>query len=265
MDHSNHSIEIQQYSLSKILWVWAAAAMPMGLLGWVVAPALAPNPQKPGFERVAVLTVGLIWQFILVMILLYRETRSLSWSVLRQRLWLNAPRSRQTGESRKRLWLWLVPIVLLTAVYEILVSGIFVKLWVLMLPFLAEPSGLELGNLVGTPQAKSQFVGAWWALALFFLSAVFNTVLGEELLFRGLLLPRMGNVFGRWDWLANGALFGLYHIHMPWSILRNAIGGILFYALPSRYFQSAWFGIVAHSGESIFFTILILGLVLGLA
>ena len=36
---------------------------------------------------------------------------------------------------------------------------------------------------------------------------VFNTVLGEELLFRGLLLPRMNGVFGRRDWLANGVLF----------------------------------------------------------
>jgi membrane protease YdiL (CAAX protease family) len=38
--------------------------------------------------------------------------------------------------------------------------------------------------------------------------AVFNTVLGEELLFRGLLLPRMNGVFGERDWLANGVLFG---------------------------------------------------------
>jgi len=32
-----------QYSLVKILGIWAAAAVPMGILGWVVAPALAPD------------------------------------------------------------------------------------------------------------------------------------------------------------------------------------------------------------------------------
>ena len=47
---------------------------------------------------------------------------------------------------------------------------------------------------------------------------VFNTVLGEELLFRGLLLPRMNGVFGRKDWLANGVLFAAYHLHVPWVI-----------------------------------------------
>jgi membrane protease YdiL (CAAX protease family) len=48
---------------------------------------------------------------------------------------------------------------------------------------------------------------------------VFNTVLGEELLFRGFLLPRMNGAFGRGDWLANGVLFAAYHLHMPWSML----------------------------------------------
>ena len=50
------------------------------------------------------------------------------------------------------------------------------------------------------------------------LFAAFNTVLGEELLFRGLLLPRMRGVFGRYDWVANGVLFACYHLHTPWVI-----------------------------------------------
>ena len=33
----------EQYSLARILGIWAAAAVPMGILGWVVAPALAPD------------------------------------------------------------------------------------------------------------------------------------------------------------------------------------------------------------------------------
>ena len=51
------------------------------------------------------------------------------------------------------------------------------------------------------------FSGAWGWFAVIVVLAVFNTVLGEELLFRGLLLPRMQGVFGRWDWVANGVLF----------------------------------------------------------
>jgi membrane protease YdiL (CAAX protease family) len=145
------------------------------------------------------------------------------------------------------------------------ISGTFDKLWVSLFPFLAEPPGFSLGAAIETPEAKSQLVGAWGIWGLFVFSALFNTFLGEELLFRGILLPRMAGVFGKWDWVMNGLLFGLYHLHQPWNILGNAIGGILFFALPSRYFRSSWFGVIAHSGQSIFFAILILGLVLGLA
>ena len=31
---------VKQYSVAKILGVWAAAALPMGVLAWIVAPAL---------------------------------------------------------------------------------------------------------------------------------------------------------------------------------------------------------------------------------
>jgi len=255
--------EIPQYSFKKILLVWAAAAVPMGVLGWVVAPALAPATGKPGFERVAVLMLGLIWQFLLAMYLVYDETGTLSWAVVRQRLWLQKPRDPRTGESRARVWWWLIPIVLVTALYQTQVMGVVQRFWVSVFPFLADRTGLSFGSLLNTPAAKLELVGNWGVLALFIVSALFNTVLGEELLFRGLLLPRMAGVFAKWDWVANGVLFGVYHLHQPWGILGSAIQGVFLFALPSRYFRSAWFGIVAHSGQSLYLSILILGLVLG--
>ena len=265
VQHENNINQISQYGLGKILMVWAAAAIPMGLLGWVVAPAMAQDPNKPGFERLAILTVGLVWQFVLVMILLYQETGSLRWSILKERLWLNAPRSPKTGEMRNRFLWWLIPLVLLTAVFEIMLSGVVDKLWVSLFPFLAEPAGFSMGAALSSPELKAKWVGAWGVLFLFIVQAIFNTVIGEELLFRGLLLPRMSGIFGKWDWVMNGLLFGLYHLHQPWGILNSAIEGILLLALPSRYYRSAWFGIVVHSGQSLFLTFLILGLVLGLA
>jgi hypothetical protein len=63
----------------------------------------------------------------------------------------------------------------------------------------------------------------------------------------------------------NGLLFGLYHLHQPWGMVSSALTGVLLYALPSRYFRSSWFGIIAHSGQSVWLVILGLGLVLGLA
>jgi membrane protease YdiL (CAAX protease family) len=260
----DHDI-LPQYSIAKILLIWTAAALPMSILGWLVAPAIAVNPQKPGFERLAVLTVGLVWQFVLVVFLLYRETGTLRWSELKHRLWLYRPLSPHTGQVSGRMWLWLIPLLFLTAIYEMLVSGFFDAMWVSAFPFFAEPQGFSLDAVLGTPAARQEMVGAWGLFGLFILSALFNTFLGEELLFRGLLLPRMAGAFGKWDWLMNGVFFGLYHLHQPWGMLSGVIAGSLLFALPTRLFRCSWFGIIAHSGQSIYFAFLILGLVLGLA
>ena len=257
-------IEIPQYSLERILLVWAAAALPMAILGWLVAPAVAHGSDNPVLARLAVLTVGLVWQFALVMLLLHREVGTWRWSMLKGRLWLNAPRSPRTGETNGRLWWWLVPISLLTAVFDLRVKGILDAWWVSVFPFLAEPAGWSLGGALATAEARSHLVGAWGTGGLFLISAVFNTVLGEELLFRGLLLPRMAGVFRRADWVANGLLFGVYHLHQPWGILSSLTHGILLFALPSRHFRCAWFGIAAHSGQSVFFAVLMLLLIMGL-
>ena len=90
---------------------------------------------------------------------------------------------------------------------------------------------------------------------------VFNTVLGEELLFRGFLLPRMNGVFGRRDWLANGVLFAVYHLHEPWVIPAGLLDTFII-AYPSKRYRSALIGIAVHSAQSVFFLLLVLSLVL---
>jgi uncharacterized protein len=259
--NQNRPNDIPQYSLAKTLLVWALAAVPMGLLGWFVAPALARDPQNPGLERLAVLTVGLIWQFILILILLYQETGNLRWSSLWQRLWLNRPRSPQTGKVQNRLWWWLIPIIVLTAAFELLLGEPLDRVWIAVFPFFAEPKEFSIEHFF----TGSSLLGRWDIFGLFVVTAVFNTVLGEELLFRGLLLPRMAKTFGKWDWVVNGVLFGLYHLHQPWGIFNSILAGIFLFALPSRYFRSSWFGIIAHSGQSVYFGTMLLALVLGLA
>lgn len=259
--HTQDGTPIPQYRLSKILLIWVVTAFPMGILGWVVAPALVNATHTP-FARTGVLLVGLVWQFALAMILVYQEAGNLRWSTLRQRLFLTRPRSASTGKPSARLWWWLIPLVLLTASFQVLIEPKINNLWVSVFPFFTAPSGFELNAILANPAARAQLVGAWGVLFLNVILLVFNTFLGEELLFRGVLLPRMNGVFGKGDWAMNGLLFTLYHLHQPWGWSGYIFDGSLFFALPSRLFRSTWFGIVAHSGQAVFFTVLILGLVL---
>ncbi len=266
MTNTNVTQAEPQYSLTKILVIWAAATIPMGVLGWVIGPALEPYTDlAPGFVRVMALTVGLIWLFALSMIIVYREEGNIRWSTIRHRLWLNKPREPRTGVPRSRLWLWVIPLAVLVAVWDLGVRSVTVDLWNSFIPFLTEPAKYNLDGFLASPEIKASFVGAWWVLGLFFVFVVFNTVLGEEFLFRGVLLPKMNGVFGRWDWVVNGLLFGLYHVTQPWSMISSIITGIFLYAYPSKRYRSAWMGIITHSWQSVFILVIILGLVLGLA
>jgi hypothetical protein len=74
----------------------------------------------------------------------------------------------------------------------------------------------------------------------------------------------MQGVFGEWDWVVNGIGFGLYHLHQPWVLPGSILVGLVL-AFPGKRFRSNWFPIILHSGKSVFLTVLILGLVLGLA
>lgn len=258
-----------QYSLAKILVIWALAAVPMAILSWIVFPALSPDyrsdPLGAGVTRFVLLTLGLIWLFVLSMIIIRQEEGNLRWATVKRRLWLNTPRDPKTGEPRRRLWLWLVPLMIASVVWDLGFVPYIDGLWVSVFPFLAEPPGYSLGAALQSQEILDRLVGAWWFFDLFVVNAVFNVLLGEEFLFRGVLLPKMEGVFGRWSWVANGVLFGLYHVHLPWGILQNVISGALLYAFPSWRFRSTWMGIVVHSLQSFYFGFLFLGIVLGLA
>jgi hypothetical protein len=70
--------EPPQYSRKGVLAVWAAAAVPMGVLSWVIAPAIAGHGASEGRFAVTLLvamTFGLVWQAVMVLVLVSRERR----------------------------------------------------------------------------------------------------------------------------------------------------------------------------------------------
>ena len=259
----------EQYSLTRILAIWALAAIPMGILSWIVFPALSPDvgsdPLGAGVTRIGLLTIGLVWLFVLSMIIVRQEEGDLRWATVKRRLRLNTPRNPKTGETRRRLWLWVIPLLITIIVFELALKPYVDGLWISVFPFFAEPPGYSMAAVFGSQEILDRLVGAWWFLALFVVQAIFNTILGEEFLFRGVLLPKMEGVFGRWSWAANGVLHGFYHVHQPWGILASVVSCVFLYAFPSWRFRSTWMGIIVHSAQSVYFAFLILGVVLGLA
>ena len=235
----------RQYGLAAILGIWAAAALPMAILAWLIAPRLAATLTGPtALPRALILALltGLIWQFVLVLLLVYREQRTLRWSVLKGALWLRAPQSPRTGRSGGWLWLVVIPLIAALAAEE-------------LLPTLPTPVSRDMSLFLGSGSGQAFLSGNWVWLAIIVLLQIFNTVLGEELLFRGLLLPRMNGRCGRWDWVVNGVLFALYHLHEPW-VIPQAFVDVFILAYPSRRYRSALIGIIVHSAQSVVFIVL---------
>jgi membrane protease YdiL (CAAX protease family) len=259
----------EQYSLAKILGIWALAVAPMGILGWIVFSLVAPefesDPLGSGVTRIVLLTLGLVWLFVLSMIIVRRDEGDLRWATLKRRLRLNAPREPSTGVPRAMLWLWVIPFLVGVVVIELVLASALENAWVSVFPFLAEPQGgYSFDAILGSQEVLQRLVGAWWFIALFVILSVFNTILGEEFLFRGVLLPRMEGVFGRGSWVANNVLFALYHVHVPW-VMPNAFLTGLLYTYPAYRYRSTWMSIILHSAQSVYIGFLVLGIVLGLA
>jgi membrane protease YdiL (CAAX protease family) len=247
------SVEIPQLRTRGIFAVWAAAALPMAVLAWLVAPALADQFAGEGNVPMAKalivsLAIGMVWQFVLVATLVAREQGTLSWATVREALWLRSPRSPRSGRIGGRVWLVVIPlIVAFTAAQE-------------LVAIVPAPENREFATLLESDAGKAFLDGAFGWYALILVMFLFNTVLGEELLFRGYLLPRMNGVFGRGDWVANGLLFAGYHLHVPWAIPGTLLE-MFTTAYPTKRYRSAWIGIAVHSAQSVFLAILIFTLV----
>ena len=109
-----------QYSLTKNLTIWALVAIPMPILAFIVAPAWAEtNGLGYGITVWLLMIVGMVWQFILSMIILYRELDAFTWANIKSRIWLNRPTNPKTRKSSYKYFWWLIPAFLAYALIEL--------------------------------------------------------------------------------------------------------------------------------------------------
>lgn len=178
---------------------------------------------------------------VMAALLLHRERRPGRQGSLGARLWL---RPMNGGD-----WLWAVGGF---AAVGVLTGGIAAALGVLQGETNLHPSFMAFEPL---GPGRYWILGAW--LPFFVLNIV-----GEEFVWRGVVLPRQQVAFGGWAWLVNGILWLLFHAAFPWQVLLTLVPITLILPYVVQRRRSTWIGAVIHTG---FGTMGFLALAFGLA
>jgi membrane protease YdiL (CAAX protease family) len=90
--------------------------------------------------------------------------------------------------------------------------------------------------------------GAWWLLIYYSVWLLVFNIFGEELWWRGYVLPRQELAFGRKTWVVHGISWSLFHLFIQptlWDTTRMAVTGMALSFIAQRT-RSTWPGIIGH-------------------
>ena len=223
-------------------------------------PALIRLGLSPFEANVVSFTVPAAILFAFAFGFYKRDGYPLTWSSIKSRFRLHSMTARD--------WLWGIGAFLITFLSIGALSfsaSLLIKTFPAITPPDFFPPWLKPGTNFDTA-LYTQYIGAplkgnWGVAILFFIMLFFN-IFGEELWWRGYILPRQEKTHGRWTWLIHGLLWLFWHLTFyPWqAIAYLPICLILPYVAQRR--QNTWVALIIHLQNGIVL-LLILSKVLG--
>jgi membrane protease YdiL (CAAX protease family) len=89
--------------------------------------------------------------------------------------------------------------------------------------------------------------GRYWLL-LVWLPYFFLNIMGEEFLWRGVMLPRQEITFGKNAWMIHGSGWALFHIAFGWKLLLTMLPLIFIQSYVVQKTRNSWAGVIMHGG-----------------
>jgi membrane protease YdiL (CAAX protease family) len=89
--------------------------------------------------------------------------------------------------------------------------------------------------------------GRYWLLLIWLPYWILN-ILGEEFIWRGVMLPRQELAFGKFTWIIHGFGWGLFHIAFGWKLLITLIPLIFIQSYVVQKTKNSWTGVIIHGG-----------------
>lgn len=205
----------------------------------------------------AVSMVSPLALMLLAALIAYRtEGHDLKWPAFAARFRLK----RMT----KSDWIYAFGLLVVTiAIYETLS---FTSKWLIQFKSFSPPEfllpavdprleqNIFLKTFMGIP-----LKGQWWIAAVYFVFLVVNIV-GEELWWRGYVLPRQELAFKKWAWIVHGTLWGAFHVFWKWNLIVLLPSSLaLSYVVSKR--KNTWIGIISHMA---FNSVPLIGIIIGI-
>jgi len=132
-------------------------------------------------------------------------------------------------------WLWAVSALIIIGILSFAVSKL---LEIYTGGFDHQPPFMSFEPL--TP-------GRYWLLAAWLPYWLLN-IMGEEIVWRGVMLPRQEIVFGKFTWLFHGTGWALFHIAFGWQLLITLLPIVYIQSYVVQQRKNSWIGVVIHAG-----------------
>jgi membrane protease YdiL (CAAX protease family) len=170
------------------------------------------------------------------------EGRPLTWQAFAERMRL--PRLRW-----RDLW-WGLAIFFAGGMGLALLSGfVLVLIQKGRMPIPDHLPGIADPRVTFSPEALVQWAGGMihgrWDIAILYLLVFFFNVAGEELWWRGYILPRQELAFGRNTWWIHGLMWACFHVFKWWDILP-LLPMCLLTSYCAQRTRSTWGGLIGH-------------------
>lgn len=88
--------------------------------------------------------------------------------------------------------------------------------------------------------------GRYWILLIWLPFWILN-IMGEEVLWRGVMFPRQEVAFGKYTWIIHGLGWAIFHIAFGWKLLVMLLPLLFIQSYVVQKTKNSWTGVIMHA------------------
>ena len=238
--------------------IFLVTAIILRVTHYIFAPAYKLATGKPYLVGYLIGWVSTMFLFFLASLIAYKLDRypiNMKAFVSRYRL----------DRMEKADWFWTLAMIIfaIISLFALSFTQTILKSVAFFSPHPAFPPDMvDMANKLTTGVLFDMpLQGKWWLVGVYFIGWVLN-IFGEELWYRGWMLPRQEIAFGKYAWIINGFMFNFQHTFQPWNMLAM-LPGSLFLSYAVQRQRKTWMSIIWHGLLNISLLIFIIQGVIG--